>query len=142
MQGSEKVIAALNMTLQEEFTALCQYFIHAEMCPRPWLVVSAGCSPAAIWCNSPPAAGCESPVGAEPFFCLRFPDVLVVILLPLIDLLAVNVSLARSRLIIPSFCHRSVRCRPPRRRGYGVRRRPDDSAAHRAYRASLGHCRY
>jgi len=32
MQGSEKVIAALNMTLQEEFTALCQYFIHAEMC--------------------------------------------------------------------------------------------------------------
>ena len=104
MQGSEKVIAALNMTLQEEFTALCQYFIHAEMCPRPWLVVSAGCSPAAIWCNSPPAAGCESPVGAEPFFCLRFPDVLVVILLPLIDLLVVNVSLARSRLIIPSFC--------------------------------------
>src|ERR1035437_2264576 len=71
---------------------------------RPWLVVSAGCSPAAIWCNSPPAAGCESPVGAEPFFCLRFPDVLVVILLPLIDLLVVNVSLARSRLIIPSFC--------------------------------------
>jgi len=66
--------------------------------------VSAGCSPAAIWCNSPPAAGCESPVGAEPFFCLRFPDVLVVILLPLIDLLVVNVSLARSRLIIPSFC--------------------------------------
>src|ERR1035437_6603687 len=71
---------------------------------RPWLVVSAGCSPAAIWCNSPPAAGCESPVGAEPFFCLRFPDVLVVILLPLIDLLVVNVSRARSRLIIPSFC--------------------------------------
>ena len=32
MQGSEKVIAALNMTLQEEFTALSQYFIHAEMC--------------------------------------------------------------------------------------------------------------
>src|SRR5664279_4306181 len=69
-------------------------------------------------------------------------DVLVVILLPLIDLLVVNVSLARSRLIISSFCHRSVRCRPPRRRGYGGRRRPDDSAAHRAYRASLGHCRY
>jgi bacterioferritin len=32
MQGSEKVIAALNKTLQEEFTALTQYFIHAEMC--------------------------------------------------------------------------------------------------------------
>ena len=32
MQGSEKVIAALNMTLQEEFTALSQYFIHSEMC--------------------------------------------------------------------------------------------------------------
>ena len=32
MQGSEKVIAALNKTLQEEFTALSQYFIHAEMC--------------------------------------------------------------------------------------------------------------
>ena len=32
MQGSEKIIAALNKTLQEEFTALSQYFIHAEMC--------------------------------------------------------------------------------------------------------------
>ncbi len=32
MQGSEKVIAALNINLQEEFTALSQYFIHAEMC--------------------------------------------------------------------------------------------------------------
>jgi bacterioferritin len=32
MQGSEQVIAALNKTLQEEFTALSQYFIHAEMC--------------------------------------------------------------------------------------------------------------
>jgi bacterioferritin len=32
MQGSETVIAALNKTLQEEFTALSQYFIHAEMC--------------------------------------------------------------------------------------------------------------
>jgi bacterioferritin len=32
MQGSEKVIEALNKTLQEEFTALSQYFIHAEMC--------------------------------------------------------------------------------------------------------------
>jgi bacterioferritin len=32
MQGNEKVIAALNLTLQEEFTALSQYFIHAEMC--------------------------------------------------------------------------------------------------------------
>src|ERR1039458_9543986 len=41
---------------------------------------------------APPAAGCESRVGTEPFFCLRFPDFLVVILLPLIDLLVVNVS--------------------------------------------------
>jgi bacterioferritin len=32
MQGSEKVIAALNKNLQDEFTALSQYFIHAEMC--------------------------------------------------------------------------------------------------------------
>jgi bacterioferritin len=32
MKGSEKVIAALNKTLQEEFTALSQYFIHSEMC--------------------------------------------------------------------------------------------------------------
>src|ERR1039457_2277990 len=32
MQGSEKVIAALNQNLQDEFTALSQYFIHAEMC--------------------------------------------------------------------------------------------------------------
>jgi bacterioferritin len=32
MQGSEKVIAALNKNLQEEFIALSQYFIHAEMC--------------------------------------------------------------------------------------------------------------
>ena len=32
MKGSEKVVAALNKTLQEEFTALSQYFIHAEMC--------------------------------------------------------------------------------------------------------------
>jgi bacterioferritin len=32
MQGSEQVIAALNKNLQEEFTALSQYFIHAEMC--------------------------------------------------------------------------------------------------------------
>jgi bacterioferritin len=32
MKGSEKVIEALNKTLQEEFTALSQYFIHAEMC--------------------------------------------------------------------------------------------------------------
>ena len=31
MQGSEKVIAALNKNLQEEFTALSQYFVHAEM---------------------------------------------------------------------------------------------------------------
>jgi bacterioferritin len=32
MKGSEKVIAALNKALQEEFTALSQYFIHSEMC--------------------------------------------------------------------------------------------------------------
>lgn len=32
MQGNEKVIAALNKALQEEFVALNQYFIHAEMC--------------------------------------------------------------------------------------------------------------
>jgi bacterioferritin len=32
MQGSENVIAALNKNLQEEFTALSQYFIHSEMC--------------------------------------------------------------------------------------------------------------
>jgi bacterioferritin len=32
MKGSEKVIAALNKTLQEEFAALAQYFIHSEMC--------------------------------------------------------------------------------------------------------------
>jgi bacterioferritin len=31
MQGSENVIAALNKNLQEEFTALSQYFIHSEM---------------------------------------------------------------------------------------------------------------
>jgi bacterioferritin len=32
MKGSQKVIAALNKSLQEEFTALSQYFIHSEMC--------------------------------------------------------------------------------------------------------------
>lgn len=32
MKGNDKVIAALNKALQEEFTALSQYFIHAEMC--------------------------------------------------------------------------------------------------------------
>jgi bacterioferritin len=32
MQGNEKVIASLNKNLQEEFAALSQYFIHAEMC--------------------------------------------------------------------------------------------------------------
>jgi len=37
--GSEKVIAALNKTLQEEFTALSQYFIHAEMCEN-WKYLS------------------------------------------------------------------------------------------------------
>ena len=42
---------------------------------------------------------------------------------------------ARNRPSIPSFCRRTVRCRPPRRRGYGGRCRPDDSAVHRAYRA-------
>ena len=43
---------------------------------------------------------------------------------------------------IPSFCRRSAQCRPPRPCGYGVRRRLDDWAAHRAYRASAEHCRY
>ncbi len=32
MQGSPKVIAALNKALQEELMAISQYFIHAEMC--------------------------------------------------------------------------------------------------------------
>ena len=46
------------------------------------------------------------------------------------------------QLSIPSFCRRSVRCPSPRRRGYGGQRRPDDSAVHRSYRASVEHCRY
>ena len=32
MKGSAKVIAALNEALQEEFMAINQYFLHAEMC--------------------------------------------------------------------------------------------------------------
>ena len=48
----------------------------------------------------------------------------------------------RRRATIPSSCRRSVRYRPPRRRGYGERRRRDDSAVHRAYKASVEHCRY
>ena len=32
MQGSAKVIAALNEALKEELTAINQYFMHAEMC--------------------------------------------------------------------------------------------------------------
>ncbi len=32
MQGSPKVIAALNKALQEELVAINQYFIHSEMC--------------------------------------------------------------------------------------------------------------
>jgi bacterioferritin len=32
MKGNPKVIAALNQALQEELTAVSQYFIHAEMC--------------------------------------------------------------------------------------------------------------
>ena len=53
-----------------------------------------------------------------------------------------EISLASGRLSIPLFCRRSVRCRRPRRRGYGGQRRPDDSVAHRAYKASRVHCRY
>lgn len=52
-----------------------------------------------------------------------------------------EISPARRRLSIPSFCCRSVRCPSPLQRGYGGQRRPDDSAVHRAYRASVGHCR-
>ena len=54
----------------------------------PWFVVSAGCSPQAIWCNSPLAASCESPLVAEPFSGLRFPELLVVFSLLMIDLLS------------------------------------------------------
>jgi bacterioferritin len=32
MKGNEKVIIALNKALQEELTAISEYFIHAEMC--------------------------------------------------------------------------------------------------------------
>jgi bacterioferritin len=32
MKGNEKVIIALNKALQEELTAVSEYFIHAEMC--------------------------------------------------------------------------------------------------------------
>src|SRR5215831_7475867 len=32
MQGSPKVIAALNEALKEELMAINQYFLHAEMC--------------------------------------------------------------------------------------------------------------
>jgi bacterioferritin len=32
MQGSPKVIAALNEALKEELTAINQYFLHSEMC--------------------------------------------------------------------------------------------------------------
>jgi len=32
MKGNEKVIAALNEALQEELTAINQYFLHSEMC--------------------------------------------------------------------------------------------------------------
>jgi len=32
MKGNDKVIAALNEALQEELTAINQYFLHSEMC--------------------------------------------------------------------------------------------------------------
>ena len=53
-----------------------------------------------------------------------------------------EISPVPSRPSIPSSCRRSVRCRPPRRREYGGRRHPDDSAVHRAYKASVERSRY
>ena len=49
---------------------------------------------------------------------------------------------ASSRFAIPSFYRRSVHCPLPRRRGYGGQPGRDDSAVHRAYRASMERCRY
>src|ERR1035437_9162689 len=49
-------------------------------------MVSAGCAPPAIWCNSPPAARCESPLGPDPFSRLHCPESLAVFFLAMIDL--------------------------------------------------------
>ncbi len=54
---------------------------------------------------------------------------------------ATQTSLCETGIAIPSSCHQSVRCPPPRRVACGGRRRPDDSAANKAYRASADHCR-
>src|ERR1017187_1849127 len=41
----------------------------------------AGRGHPAIWCSSPPATGCESPIAAEPFCGLLFRELVVVLFL-------------------------------------------------------------